>query len=603
MSRQMRRILRPDDEGVASAVATMLVLLVIVIILQIVVIGAVPAQQYSAEWVTSTHDLQQLDRLRALAAGPTVAGSMFTVPFQMGTPAVSPFAGSSTGTLSYSSNDTFGMSLSYAFVPQFRQASVTTLHQDVALLMDNSGSMAWNDPQDLRITGAQEYVGRLSPPDCVAIVAFNGNSFLTRANVGGTPHHLYYPGMCGNPDYSQPQSDLGTITDVDSTNIGRAIFVGNTELIANGGKGKAWIEILLTDGQNECGGSVSPCGDTYTIQQAQIALANNITIFTIGLSSSADAALLTQIATITGGTYYAAPDASSIRWIYYQISMHYQSSIQCGSIFTSDAYGGALSMQLQSSQYPAQTMRFESGGIALIQSTGATMYQGLPFTYTRTSPDGGALTLPLVLLTGNAFGYAGTDTRVVQASVLAQQIVKQSIVRVDLGSEAASVGNISSNVTFWASQGAATPAAAAAVNSPLHSAQNELTLGDYNASTGNIAGAKFSVDRAQTRLSIAINVTEAQRAANAMQGWLAQQTEDSIRLEQCRVAQWGNWYGGLTLTITSPAAAAWASWFNATLTALKVPFSFGSSGNVAVVSIHALDTITTDRRVISLSGS
>lgn len=599
----MRPILRPDDEGVASAVATMLVLLVIVIIFQIVVIGAVPAQQYTAEWLTSKHDLQQFDRLRALAAGPAVAGSMFTVPFELGTPAVSPFAGTSTGALSYSENDTFGLSISYAFVPHFRQASVMTLNQDVVLLMDNSGSMAWNDPQGLRIVGAQEYVGRLRPPDCVAIVAFNGRSYLTQSNVGGTPHHFYYPGMCGIPDYSQPQADLGTISDIDSTNIGLAIQTGNNELIANGHTGKAWIEILLTDGQNECGGSQPPCGNTFTIQQAQIAKANNITIFTIGLSSSADANLLGQIALITGGTYYPAPDASSIRWIYYEISMHYQSSVQCGSLFTSEAYGGALSLQLVTGQYPAQTMRFESGGIALIQSDGATMYEGVPFTYTPTYGGAGDLTLGLLLITGTPFGYVGADTRVVQADVLGRQVVEQKVIRVDLGEEASTVGNLSASMTYWAGQGAATPAAAAAVKAPLDSAEYELSFGDRNATSGDIDGAKFSIDRAQTQLSIAINVTETQKKSNGMQAWLAQQTQDSIRLEQCRVEQWANWYDGLTVTITSPAAAAWASWFNATLRALNVPFSYGASGSIAVVTIHALDSITTDRRVVALSST
>ncbi len=599
----MRPILRSDDSAVASAVATMLVFLVVVVILQTVVIGAVPAQQYSAEWVTSKHDLQQFDRMRAMAAGPAVAGTMFTIPFNLGTPAVSPFATTSTGTLSYSANDSYALSISYTFVPHFRQASVTKVNQDVILLMDNSGSMAWNDPQNLRITGAQEYVGRLATPDCVAIVAFNGRSYLTQANIGGTPHHLYYPGMCGVPDYTQPQADLGTISDIDSTNIGLAIQTGNNELIANGHKGKAWIEILLTDGQNECSGSQPPCGNTFTIQQAQIAKANNITIFTIGLSSAADANLLGQIASITGGTYYPAPTASSIRWIYYEISMRYQSSVQCGSLVTSEVYGGALSLELQTSQYPSQTIRFESGGISLIQTAGSTMYEGLPFTYSRTGGGGGDLSVALVLITGTPFGFSGSDTRVVQANVLGRQVVDQSSIRIDLGTETSAVGNLSASMTYWANQGALTPAAAAAVNAPLDAAQSELSFAAWNATSGDISGARFGVDRAQTDLSIAINVTEAQRKANAMQAWLAQQTRDSIRLEQCRVAQWGNWYDGLTVTVTSPAAAAWASWFNATFLALNVPFSLGLSGNVAVVTIHALDQITTDRRVLSLTGT
>jgi hypothetical protein len=599
----MKAILRADDEGVAAAVATMFLLLVVLVIISIAIIGAVPAQQYDAEWVTSRHDLQQFEFLRSMAAGPAVGGTSFSVPFTLGTGAVSPFASPSTGTLRYASGDTAGLSLSFSFVPAFHQATVTKVDQDVILLMDNSGSMAWNDPQGLRIIGAQEYVSRLAPPDCVAIVAFNGRAFLTLANVGGTPHHLYYPGMCGAPDYSVPRQDLGTIRNIDSTNIGLAIQLGNNELLANGHKGKAWIEILLTDGQNECGGSAPPCGDAFTIQMAQAAKANGITIFTIGLSSAADAALLGQIASITGGTYYPAPDANSIRWIYYEISMRYQSSVQCGNLFVSEAYGGSLSLELDSHQYPAQTMRFESGGITLVQAADSVMHEGLPMQYASTGNGTGDLTIPLLTVIGTPFEFTGSDTRVVQASVLSRQVIDQRITTVDLGSESSAVGNISASVAYWASQGAALPRAVAAVNAPLGSGQSHLALAKANATRGDIAGAKFSVDRAMSDLSIAINATETQRGNNGMQNWLAQQTVDSIRMEQCRVGQWANWYDGLTITVTSPAAAAWAIWFNTTLGGMKVPFSFGTSGNVTVVTIHSLDRITTDRRVISLSGS
>lgn len=599
----MQPVRRLDDEGVASTVATMMVLLVVLVLLSIMVVDVAPGQQYTAEWVTSEHDLGQFDMLRSMAAGPAVAGVSFSVPFTLGTPAVSPFAATSAGTLSYSANDTTGLSISYAFVPSFRQASVRKINQDVVLLMDNSGSMSWNDPSNLRITGAQQYVGRLTKPDCVAIVAFNGRSYLTLTNVGGPAHHLTNPAMCGVPEYSLPQSDLGTISDVDSTNIGLAIQTGNNELIANGHAGKAWVEILLTDGQNECGGSTPPCGDAYTISMAQTAKAHNITIFTIGLSRSADAALLSQIASITGGTYYPAPTASSIRWIYYEISMRYESSVQCSTIAVNEAYGGSLSLELDANQYRAQTMRFESGGVALIQSDGAVMHEGVPFAYGPRAGDAGIITIPLLEVIGTPFEYSGTGTRVVQANVLARQVIEQNITRISLGAEAASVGGIAANVTYWANQGAATPSAAAAVDAPLNLSRGELLYADGNATRGDILDAKFSVDRALSDLNIAIAAAESQRMNNTMQTWLAKQTEDSIRLEQCRIGQWSNWYDGLTIRVTSSAAAAWAVWFNETLAGLNAPYSVGAAGNHAVVSIHSLDAITTDRRVLDLTSA
>ncbi len=597
----MRRILRGEEDSVAAAVATMLMLVVVLVLLELVVVAVVPSQMYTAEWTTSKHDLQEFDSLRSMVVGPTVVGSQFTVPIQLGTGAVSPFATASQGTLEYLQSDPAGLSLSFRFVPQFRQASVQKTNQDVVLVMDDSGSMAWNDPSNLRIQGAQDYVSQLTPPDCVAIVAFNGRSYLTQANVGGTPHHFYYPGMCGNPNYNQPIQDLGTISDIDSTNIGLAIATANNELIANGHPGKAWVEILLTDGQNECGGSQPPCGDAYTLQMAGVAKTHNITIYTIGLSSSADASLLTQIASMTGGTYYAAPTAASIKWIYFEIALHYTSSVRCGNVFDTEAYGGALSLTLNNAQYPAQTLRMESGGIAIVQSDSAGMYEGLPMSYTPNGDGSGSLSLSLVTLTGSTFQATGTDTHFVQAQVLGHSVVDQSVLRVRLDQEAAAVGNISSTVTYWTNQGAATPSAGAAVVQPLNAAQTNLQTANANSSMGNVVGARFDVDRAQGQLAIALNTTESQRKAGTMQNWLAKQTEDSILFEECRIGQWANWYDGLTITITTSVPFAWTSWLNETLTSWKLPFSLGASTNTVVVSLHALDRIVTDQRVVSLS--
>lgn len=598
----MRTIRRGNEEGVASAVATILTLLVVTIFLAIVVVDVAPSQQYTAEWVTSEHDLSQFGMLRSISEGPATAGVSFSVPFALGTAGVSPFASTSFGSLSYTGNATAGLSLSYSFVPSFRQANVRKLDQDVVLLMDNSGSMAWNDPTNLRISGAQDYVGRLSRPDCVAIVAFNGRSYLTLTNVGGPAHHLTNPAMCGAPDYSLPQSDLGTITDSDSTNIGLAIATGNNELLGYGHPGKAWVEILLTDGQNECGGSVSPCGDAYTIQMAQQAKAHNITIFTIGLSSSADAALLTQIASITGGTYFPAPTASSIRWIYYEISMRYTSSVQCSTIVVDDVYGGSLSLQLNSNEYPSQTMRFEMGAVAVSQSAGEVMPDGLPLQFTPIPGSAGALRLPLVYITGTPFQDSGAGTAVVEASVLARTVDQVNITPMDLGNEAVNVGLIAQNVTYWANQGAATPSAAAAIDTPLNQTQGELVTANGNVAKGDITDAKFGVDRATSDLSVAYMQVQSQQQNGTMQTWLAKQTEDSIRLEQCRIGQWVNWYDGVTIRVVSPAAAAWAAWFNETLTAQKAPFSVGYAGPNAVATIHTLNSLITDRRVVSIKS-
>src|SRR5439155_995922 len=162
---------------------------------------------------------------------------------------------------------------------------------------------------------AKEYIGRLTRPDRVASVDFDSVARLTRTNVGGPAHHLFSAYNNGIPDYTDAQADLDTIDQAGSTNFGAARFVANNELISFGIRSHAWAIILLTDGDNTCCPNKAG-GDAQARLEAARAKANNITVFTIGLGPGADGVLLQEIATTTGGTYYAAPNAESIRFIY-----------------------------------------------------------------------------------------------------------------------------------------------------------------------------------------------------------------------------------------------------------------------------------------------
>src|SRR5437667_10167 len=121
----------------------------------------------------------------------------------------------------------------------------------VILAMASSGSMIWNDPRNLRISSAQEYMRNLIPPDRVASIDFDAQAHFTRANVGGPAHLLNY-GPNGELMYISPQSDLTTIDSSGSTNWGAAIKIANDEFVAHGIPAHAWNLIVLTDGQNTC---------------------------------------------------------------------------------------------------------------------------------------------------------------------------------------------------------------------------------------------------------------------------------------------------------------------------------------------------------------
>ena len=614
----MNRILRQDESGVASTVAVMLSLFVALMFLELAVIAVVPQQQYTAEWITAHNALQAFDMLRSTLAGPAMPGSTFSVTIPLGTQAVSPFASSSQGALRFDDTSTAGPTVSFRFVPHFNSGSLKKVDQDVILLLDSSGSMKTNDPTPglcgptpCRIAGAKQYVGTLTAPDRVAIVDFDSCTRLTRlvvvscnsatgypSSTTGVAHHLYATGHNGDPNYAEAQTDLDLIDASGGTNYGTAIQLANNEFIAYGDRSHAWAMILLTDGLNN-----PTSWDAVARSEAQRAASLGIVIYTIGLGSEPDDALLQEIADITGGTYYRAATASDIRWIYFEISRRYAGAFSCGEYTGSDIAMGSVSLTLANRQYPQQTFRLESGALTVVQNSGASIHAGLPLEYVPTGPGTGSLSMTLLTFTGTAFSSAGSDYAIVQANVIARDLEDTTITKVTLDQESRAVGNISTTVQYWADQGAATQTAATQIRAPLDQASRTILWAHANATTGMITNAKFNVDSAQAELSTAVQVTEIMRTQGQIQNWLAKQTEDSIAVSGCKLDQWRNWYDGITIRITSPAAAAWANWLNETFRNVGGGVSVALSGNVALVSIHAIDRLVLDRRIVELKIS
>src|SRR5947207_14522742 len=131
--------------------------------------------------------------------------------------------------------------------------------------------MGWNDPSNLRISSAQEYMRNLIPPDRVASIDFDDQAHFTRANVGGPAHLLNY-GPNGELMYISPQSDLTTIDSSGSRNRGDASKIANDEFVAHGIHAHAGNLIALTDGQNTCCPTVS-AGDPEAHSQSRYAKA------------------------------------------------------------------------------------------------------------------------------------------------------------------------------------------------------------------------------------------------------------------------------------------------------------------------------------------
>ena len=205
-----------------------------------------------------------------------------------------------------------------------RASAVASEGIDIALAVDVSSSMLAEDfqPQN-RLEVAKEKVKRFvmgRQSDRVGLVAFSGEA-LTQV-----PLTTDYPVLLSAIDNLQ----IGQLQD--GTAIGTAIATAANRL--RNAPGRSRVMIVLTDGENNRG-AIDPR------TAAHAAGTFGIRIYTIGVGTEGmapvpvsrslfglryenrpvkiDEALLTEIATATGGRYFRARDAEALQNIYEQI--------------------------------------------------------------------------------------------------------------------------------------------------------------------------------------------------------------------------------------------------------------------------------------------
>jgi len=180
---------------------------------------------------------------------------------------------------------------------------------DAMIVFDRTGSMDDDCPggveantspckiHDAKVA-AKFFVGLLNPSlDRSGLVSFNNTATLNQG--------LTFNGAL-------VQNAIDTLKALGQTAIGGGISAANNELTSHGRNNSVWIEILLTDGNENLGSD--------PLSRANEAKADGIIIYTIGLGASVDPVLLGQIASITGGKYYFAPNGTSLQQIYQNIS-------------------------------------------------------------------------------------------------------------------------------------------------------------------------------------------------------------------------------------------------------------------------------------------
>ncbi len=157
---------------------------------------------------------------------------------------------------------------------------------DAALVLDESGSMGWNDPSGLRRVAASSFVDALLEGDRAAAIGFDSSYRVLQVLTD---------------DLAAVKAGINRITIRGGTSITAAVTGGLNELDARGIAGHQRVIVLLTDGEG-----------AYNTSLTQRAIASGTTIYTVGLGASVDVALLDSIATATGGKFFHVASASEL---------------------------------------------------------------------------------------------------------------------------------------------------------------------------------------------------------------------------------------------------------------------------------------------------
>jgi outer membrane protein assembly factor BamB len=183
-----------------------------------------------------------------------------------------------------------------------KKGTYEKINHSAVFCADTSGSMSQESVGFMK-EGLTIYVDEMEDPDQGCVITFGGivNKMNDLTN-----------------DYIQLHNDIAAIPPPGGgTMMVGALNEAINELNTNNISGNIKVIILLTDGQPTDG---TPA---QVRALAQDAADSGIKIFTIGLEPASgflDEQLLIDVANITGGEYYYAPDATYLKDIYEEIS-------------------------------------------------------------------------------------------------------------------------------------------------------------------------------------------------------------------------------------------------------------------------------------------
>lgn len=167
---------------------------------------------------------------------------------------------------------------------------VVALPLDLALVIDGSGSMSWNDESNLRYLACEELIAQTNDNDRIAVIGFDN-----------------YATVCA--EFTTDKDAAKAAITETYTDGGTAIYSGmiaaNAQFAENN-RSAVKVMIVLTDGEDNYPYDYAPLLSDITNA--------GIIVYTIGLGSesSIDVSLLKTIAETTGGQYYHASSAGDL---------------------------------------------------------------------------------------------------------------------------------------------------------------------------------------------------------------------------------------------------------------------------------------------------
>lgn len=182
-----------------------------------------------------------------------------------------------------------------ADLPNNRGTNATTEYIDTAFIIDSSGSMSGNDPDEYRKTASKRFISGLIEGDRATVIDFDSNAYVDQPLT---------------TDFDAVNASIDGLDASGGTDIAAGIREAIREYDRNSNESRGKVAILLTDGR----ASTAPAKSA-----ARRAAERDIPIYPIGFGDPDDQ-LMREIADITGTEYNKVDSAEDLPEVFERVS-------------------------------------------------------------------------------------------------------------------------------------------------------------------------------------------------------------------------------------------------------------------------------------------